>query len=263
MKNKFIFILLILFIFISLISIKIKTSEIKTPPKESKPKVHLYNNPRISLEKVNLSVFYVVSKETSDNNWFEVLKTNLEKIKTFHSLQFKKLSNLEYKIYPQPLILDIENLSFTEDISQNNIIKALKIAEEVENFIIQQKIDKDFYLFPDDVYNVLVIIYEGAGLYGGLIADAKISFLERNIIQETTLHKFQGFVFISKDYLIKNEFKKIGATLLYHELAHTFGIPDKYNQKTFFSLDIMGRGRFEPLENNYLEHQILSKMSID
>lgn len=263
MKNKFIYIFV--FIFLLIISIGLVIL-LKTPPIElSQLKIqsepHLYNNPQISLRKINLLVFYVSPPGLSSNNWYENIKEVLEKIKAFHYLQFKKLSIIDYKIYPQPLIFDIKNKQSFEE-GNHNLLKAIKIAEEIETQIIQKKIDKNFIPLSNNSYNVLGIIYEGAGLYGGLISEKKISLVERNFTQETSLHKFQGFVFISIDYLTKEGFKKIGPTLFYHELAHTFGIPDQYDPQQIFSLDIMGRGRWEILENNYLDHQTLVKMGI-
>ncbi len=261
MKNKFIYVFIFLLIVLIGLIILLRIYRIKTPQLETKIEPHFYNNPQISLNNINLMVFYVASSKSLPDNWHKNIEETLEKIKAFHNLQFKNLSHLDYKIYPKPLILDIKNIQLSEE-QNHNIIKAIKIAEEIENQIIQGQIDQNFAFLSNNAYNILVIIYEGAGLYGGLISEEKISFLEKNLTYNTNLRKFQGFVFISADYLMKNELKKIGPSLFYHELAHTFGVPDKYNQREVLSLDIMGRGRWESLENNYFDYQTLVKMGI-
>lgn len=225
----------------------------------SKIKVHFYEEPTIDLSKIKLYVVYALpnnKKAYLKNDWLSLIRKALDKVSLFHHLQFKGFSSIKYEIYHSPIILPDESEAYNTKVDTFNLKKFLKLAEDVEKTL---SLDFDVFNLDKNNYNILVIFYEGEGAFGAVITD-KPKIIEKyslsSQILPTKIEKFNGVVFISIEYLTTLS----GESLLYHEIAHTLGIPDTYQNGRSLSSGIMGAGRFEPLENNYLDKTILNKM---
>ena len=258
--------LIVIFVFILIIAFLIVISQRVSKEKQvtQANKIYFYNQPSINISKIKLKVFYAVpkNKEKEINpGWKDIIENSLKKIVLFHQIQFRNKSTISYDIYSQPFILTNDDSYYNSDFDVVNNKSLLAIAEEIEKFL--QKENSQFLNLNKNEYNVLVILYEGSGAFGAVITDnLKIVDWPQAKVVTTTIEKFNGVVFVSFDYLVKSELKSFGDSIFYHELAHTLGIPDKYENNINFSLDIMGAGRFEPLENNYLDQETLTKMGL-
>ncbi|BCX15243.1 MAG: hypothetical protein KatS3mg097_135 [Candidatus Parcubacteria bacterium] len=259
MKLKFIIIIIIIFsLFLSAL-LYYSFSQQSNNQLSSLSTLHFYDEPSIDLKHINLYAIYVVAADKKNeikNNWQQLIEKSLQKISAFHQNQFRNLSHLEYKIYKQPII--IENID-----TMNN--KGFDVTSLPEFFKIIEKIDKemplDFITNKNDIYKILVIFYEGENTaFGSAIVDKENiaeKYQQSSRIITTTIENFNGVALISNDYLNK----PYGESILYHEIAHTLGIPDFYKDNQELSLDIMGNGRFIPLEINYLDYEIIKKMT--
>ena len=93
----------------------------------------------------------------------------------------------------------------------------------------------------EGVYCVIVIIYEGIGASGS-----------------------ENVALLSRIFLTDSQYSATAATLLAHEFYHTLGLPDAYDIITAvpFSQDIMGLGRFKPIEKTYLDKDNLIQLGL-
>ncbi|MBI2013561.1 MAG: hypothetical protein HYS87_01920 [Candidatus Colwellbacteria bacterium] len=204
---------------------------------------HLYRNSDANISKINLTVFYTVPKDKMPYDFETVmasLEPALEEASAFHSLQFVDKSWIQYSIYPTVLKLERDSFFYdTEDTSRGNPNALASITEEIKdnNLIVEKKGE----------FTVLGIIYEGLGAAGALSEDSKL-----------------GSFILSRDFITREEYVLSRSALLYHEFGHTLGIPDLYDLDTgeAFTSDIMGGGRQEPLEANYIEISTLKEMGV-
>lgn len=258
MKSKYaIIIILILVITAPTLIFILLPSKGKNISKASKQTVHFYGEPNLNLSSIKLYALYVVpqfKKNQLKNDWQKLIKEALDKAKSFHQVQFRNLSKIDYEIHPQPIVL--ENIPETDkigfDSSEMSIL--LKMIENLEKELSPKLTD-----LKNNSYKILVIFYEGEGAFGAAITEK--SDLLKNYkgsanILPTAIENFNGLAFVSIDYLTK----PYGESILYHEIAHALGIPDGYQNDKDLSLDIMGNGRFLPLEINYLNHETINKM---
>lgn len=196
-------------------------------------KIHYYNDETKSLSNVNIKVFYFVPRDRLKNidnwNFKEVLSKNLEEIKSFHKLQFEGLSNLNYELYPEPII-GLKETSFYDgfDTRFGNPHALETASEELKNKFSQDN-------------SIFIIVYEGVGASGseGLAAGIMAS-----------------------GYFTKESQKDLASSILYHEFAHTLGLPDAYDHEKNIpsSNDIMGVGRNKPLKITYLSQDVKEKL---
>lgn len=200
------------------------------PSRPAVRKIHYYNDETRSLEKLSLKVFYFVPQDKKLGwNYKEVLDETLKEIKAFHYLQFQGLSELNYEIYPEPVI-GLNSTEFYDgpDTSAGNPRALETVTEELEKIFSR-----------DD--SIFVIVYEGVGASGS-------SELKSSII--------------ASGYFIQELEKTFAPSVFYHEFAHTLGIPDAYDhaKNIPFSNDIMGAGRNKPLKITYLSQEVKEKM---
>lgn len=196
-------------------------------------KIHYYNNESKNLSDINVKVFYFVPNDKTQNiiswDFKEVLSQNLEEIKSFHSLQFEGLSKLNYDIYPDPII-GLEDTSFYDgsDTKFGNPHALETILEELKKKFFQNN-------------SIFIVVYEGVGAGGSEELAASI---------------------IARGYFTQELKKDIASSILYHEFAHTLGLPDAYDHEGNipFSDDIMGAGRNKPLKTTHLSQEIKEKL---
>lgn len=213
--------------------------EIKTP--------HLYNNSAGTIARIKITAFYFIPKNKTDfiiEDWREVLEQNLRKLQQFHSLQFQGRSLIIYEIYPEPIFGREESVFYDTEITQFGNPQGLRnVASEIKERVFTPAGDlyrSDFAQKGEDFYSS-VIMYEGVGASAG-----------------------EDAAFISSTYLFNQEYKEFGTSVLAHEFYHTIGIPDAYEIPTSVptSGDIMGSGRFQPIEKTYLARSTLKALGL-
>lgn len=196
-------------------------------------KIHYFGDKNKNIGIINLKVFYFVPTDRIKNieswDFKKVLSQNFEEIKSFHALQFEGLSDINYEIHPEP-VLGINDSGFYDgpDTSFGNPHALETILEELKN------------KFPQND-STFIIVYEGVGAGGSEKLATSI---------------------IARGYFTQESEKELASSILYHEFAHTLGLPDEYDHEKNipFSNDIMGAGRNKPLEITYLSQEIKEKM---
>lgn len=253
--------------------------------RELKPEVkkpHLYDNPEREIDRIRVFSFYFVPKNKSSSvasDWHSILESNLSKAQIFHSLQFRGLSEIEYAIFPEP-VLGLENNLFydTAKTDRGNPQALLNVAEELQKRVFNKSGDlfrEEFASVENGAYPVMLIIYEGVGAVGGIIRrekeesrdeTAKRLEVDESLLFEVDVSSVDGFSLLSSAFLTRNEFKKIGSSIMTHEFYHTLGLPDAYEVPGTFEVvlsdDITGAGRKRPLERTYLSRDNLKKLGL-
>lgn len=236
---------------------------------------HVYKDPSKPIAIIALRIFYAVPKNKADTikpDWQKAFKSALDKIAAFHSVQFRGLSKIEYKIFSSPVILKNDNLFYDTGLTARGNPKALiAIAEEIENRVFKtggDLYDANFASRDPNVYPIMGLIYEGVGAAGGIIYESELESEEaiakrlgvpQSIIYKVNVESAEGFFILNRAFLTEAQYQNLGAAVLYHEFGHAVGFPDTYSEETDvpFSNDIMGGGRRQPLEISYIGGELL------
>ena len=202
-------------------------------------KPHVYKQRDVGITDIQLKVFYAVPKNRIGkivDNWEVAIEEIMPDILKFHNLQFHNFSNINYAIYPEPVILEAENLFYdTLDTNRGNPEALKNVSGELERRY------SDFLKTTGDQFLVLSIIYEGVGSSGST-----------------------GVTLFSHTFLTSPEYLAIKSSLFYHEFGHALGLPDQYDISTneAFSSDIMGSGRRKPIDITYVDRALLKEMGL-
>lgn len=251
-----------------------------TAPEEREETAHFYKNPKVNIGNIVLKVFYVVPKnlkDRADPGLETVIRNTLDRAVQFHELQFRGLSNLKYYIFPEPVILKEDNRFYdTVNTSKGNPEGLLRISQEINDRVFVEGGDlykERFAKVGEREYPVMGLIYEGVGAAGSAIYESELNSaaeiarqlgIPESEVRIVNIKGIEGFFIVSREYLTKPEYSLNGATTLYHEFGHTMGLPDNYDTETNqpLRMDIMGRGREEPLELMYLDRSLLKDLGV-
>ena len=231
---------------------------------------HFFNAPEQSVEKIQIRAFYVVPRDRVGriaSGWQETLESTLSKLAAFHALQFQNISTISYAIHPDPVMGLEESIFYdTEDTSGGNPHALIAAAEELEQRgLIPPRA-------PDDTYPVLFIMYEGVGAIGGIINEsaeetaggiaAELGIPE-DMIFLLDVKSVDGFFLVNRE-IVDGTHGVNGKSIVAHEFYHTLGVPDGYlsPEETPTTSDIMGTGRFKPIEETYLHDEVLQGMGL-
>lgn len=204
---------------------------------------HLCGQSGVSLAEVNLAVFYFLPKNKTDlllGNWQSVFEKPLKQLVEFHQLQFQGRSELKYHFYPRPIIGQEDNIFYDTTTTQYGNPQALRhIAPELEARVFTEGgnlYDADFIKAQSNPYQAMLVIYEGVGAAAS-----------------------ENVILLSQAYLSEVKPLYYGTSILAHEFYHSLGLPEGYEIPSSKPLvqDLMGLGRFEPLERTYLSSQSL------
>jgi len=244
---------------------------------------HLASDADRSIKTVQLFVFYFVPKnrtEALDGDWQKILQANLDALKNFHNLQLRQCSRLIYKIYPQPVIGFKDNIEYNTEITQGgNPMALINVSEELENRVFKNTGDLFFPGFAEKTagaYPVMAVMYEDVGAIGGFIhegEEGKVAAiaeqwgLPKEKIVAVNVESVDGFFLISKS-LLWGDFAPTKQSIFAHEFYHTLGIFNGYYELSetgrvmAVSEDVMGLGRFKPLDISYLDNGILKNLGL-
>jgi hypothetical protein len=225
-------------------------------------KINHYENGGVSLANIKVTAVYFIPKDEYRlykegqpggflSDWKERVNAQLERIKQFHESQFAGYSKLQYAIQedPETAVIVGEQNSIEYVKKTNGGSSQGEVPETLR--IVGLELERRFpgITLPDSepgVYRVLVIYYQPVGAVSS-----------ENVV-------LLGTAFIEGDTRIKGR----GDTTLYHEFAHTLGLPDRYvysgvqgyDQSTGY--DIMGKARNGELEVAYIDYADKKKMGL-
>lgn len=242
--------------------------------------LHRYNDPAVSLGSVVVRLVYAIPKNKQDDldpAWQGKLQQIMQEVSRFHELEFRGASHFAYRIYPEPVILEGDSTSYdTNKTDRGNPFGLVHVSEELERRVFTPGGDQyqaDFATTKPGEYRVLGIVYEGVGGSGGIIYDTKLKTpadiaaalnVPASIIYEVQVGSADGFFLLNRRILTDAEYQTYRSSLLYHELAHTFGLADRFDpaSDTPATDDLMGAGRYEPLTSGYLDYETLHAMGL-
>ena len=197
-------------------------------PTASTAHAHYYKDPNIDISKIALKVFYVAAaNQKIANTWQLEINKAVQDISEFHSIQFHGLSTIKAEIYPEPVKLSHDSTYYdTENTNFGNPEGLRRIIPELENNY------EEFLKTKAQEFRAIAIIYEGVGASGS-----------------------SGAMILSRTYLSDPQYATDGSAIFYHEFAHTYGLPDRFDPVTNIpqTNDIMGSGRFKPIATDYLD----------
>ena len=208
---------------------------------------HLYNNPDRSIKNIKMYAFYFVPKNRAVSQfaeWKKVLRSGLEKLVAFHSLQLRQTSRVYYTIYPESVIGLQDDAIYDTAITQYGNSQALvRVAEEIEDRVFDPEGDlyrQDYSPAQKGEYPILLILYEGVGASGGIIYDSKLKSvsevaqkldLPESVIHPVEIKTVDSFLLLNREYMTQTQNADIGTTLLIHEFYHTLGVPEAIKRK--------------------------------
>lgn len=220
-------------------------SSVKAEPPFAAPSPHYYQNSSEPIQNIVVGAVYFVPKNKEKNklvNWRKILEEHLGKLQDFHRIQFQNFSSIQFEIYSEPLIGLKENSAYDTDVTQyGNPAALVNISEEIDNSLLSARDDLFWRDFAGRKgYKVLYILYEGVGASGT-----------------------KGKALLSRQFLTDPQYADLGSSFFSHEFYHTLGIPDAYGEDSHaYSADLMGLGRFLPLENAYLDRLTLKELGL-
>ena len=240
---------------------------------------HVYKNPNESIAQIHVEAWYVVPDNkvsSTDPDWYKEISDALATAAQFHQLQFGGRSMLNYDIFPQPVYLQNDNEAYdTTSTNDGNPHALINIGEEIERRVLQPGGDlysAKFAATSTGEYNVMAIFYEGVGASGGMIYDTPLNTpdqiaqqlgLPASIVYIVNINSVNGFFILNQDFLRRPDLVPVGVTTLYHEFAHTIGLPDLFNASDSpLSNDIMGEGRKKAIDDTYIDQSLLQDMGI-
>lgn len=241
---------------------------------------HFYKDTQIDTSKIAVKIFYVVPQNRKDEmvfDWNRPIKSAFEKISRFHAIQFRGLSSLRYDIFPKPIVLDHDESFYnTTSTAEGNPSGLVSIAEEIDRRVFRSGgdlYDTEFVRLENGEYQVMGLIYEGVGASGGVIYETKTEKTKEEIAKElgvpesivyiVDVRSAKGFFLLNHEFLRMKEFSIYGATFLYHEFAHAYGLPDRGESGEIKQdNDIMGLGRRDPIETTYIGSDILKDLGV-
>lgn len=247
---------------------------------------HIYNNPDRSIKNINVFAFYFVPKNRAVSqfvDWKKILRSGLEKLSAFHSLQLRGTSRIRYTIYQESVIGLQDDAMYDTALTQYGNSEALvRVAEEIEARVFDPVGDlyrKNFFPAQKGEYPILLILYEGVGASGGIIYDSKLrsvdEFAQKLGVPESVIHPVEvktvdSFLLLNREYMTNTQHADTGITILAHEFYHTLGVPDGYSEEEkdgrltalSTSNDIMGLGRTRSIGNTYLSKEVLNGLGL-
>lgn len=250
------------------------------PPPLSEPIPHFYKDPTRPIETIRLKVVYAVPKNKTRDlyaDWRPRLEGALDEAARFHHLQFRGLSKIVYDIFPEPVVLKNDNRFYDTDRTDLGNPKALiAVGEEIEERVLRSGGDltrEDFRETEEGEYPVLGLLYEGVGAAGGVIYESELESVSEiaarlgipeSVVYKVDITTVDGFFILNRKFLSDAPERKLGSTLLYHEFAHTLGVPDEYDigSDVPYTNDVMGAGRKKPIDATYLERGTLRELGV-
>lgn len=250
-------------------------------PARSAP--HFYQNQDRSIEEIRIAAFYFVPKDKKGeiaSDWRARLDRALTRLGAFHKTQFQARSRVRFLVYPEPFdgLGDTRSYEATST-DRGNPVALIRAGEELDRRVLRPGGDRyrpDMASHLKKGYPVMALMYEGVGASGGIIAESRSQSVEKiatelgvpeSLVYLVNIESVDGFFMLGRDYFTQAQEEPFAATLLAHEFYHTVGIPDSYEYVPALShlerastTDLMGAGRYVPLERAHLDRETLDDL---
>lgn len=203
-------------------------------PATSAQTPHVAGDENLTLENVVLDVTYFVPRDRQEfmlAEWRGSVEKAAEQVRAFHRLQFRDVSRLSYRIREKPVIGERDGFVYdSSDTNRGNPNAWETIREELRRRLGSPE-------QAGETFTVRFVLYEGVGALGGV-----------------------DQILISSGYLRTD----YAASVVYHELGHTFGLKDAYtyDHGTPTDEDIMGLGRNRPIGQTYLSENAKRELGV-
>lgn len=230
--------------------------------------LHYANNGQVPLSTVRIKAFYFIPKDAVSrtmDNWQPAYEKALAEVVKFYTLQFHGASSFTVDVHAQPVIGERASSQYDgADTNRGNPHGLLAVRQE----LVARMQDKASLLYDPsleqqntDTYTVIAILYEGVGSSATLLVGNEAQ-PESDLVSLPD-NSWPAFL-VSRDYLSNDTYQDYGVTVFAHELGHTFGLKDQYagpmSQPT--STDLMGSGRFRPLQYTYLSEEAKKSLGL-
>lgn len=231
-----------------------------TPPTSHPSSIHHFEDAKIDLTHIIISVFYFVPQDREENifgDWQSTIKKVMDETVAFHANQFKSQSELTYRLYPKPVIGQETVTSYAQDDTPIEPKSLGRIIKELDRRVFQPSgdlFDPGYSQSPNGSYIMKIIIYE---------ADPP-KFAQVSQTGEIGGYSDQNTTLVARKILTDLPNQPYGPSIVYHEIGHMIGLPESYDYQSNqpSTNDIMGSGRSRPIQNNYLNPEVLKKMGV-
>lgn len=230
---------------------------------EASSKPHHASVSSIDVSEITLYGFYFVPKDAvnrMDADGVKNLKTALEKTKRFYESQTSNSIKINIAPHEQP-VLGYMDASYYNGVSTNNgnPNALLEIQKEITNRIEEGNLE----IQPLKGLRAVAILYEDVGASATLLTENPSEKEMGHIItwnENDTLA-----MLVSNFFFTGNSYKDYGSTIFAHEFGHILGLKDEYttDENSSKTEDIMGSGRFIPLEYSFLSNNQLKSLGIE
>lgn len=196
-----------------------------------------YKDPEKSLNKVLIQAFYMIPNGAIvQKNWKQNIENNLSNVQEAQKRIFDNKSQIDYRVYPDPVIANDISRDLLTQIAQGIVTK-------------DKNAQQNGYLKPVDHLNNAVYIQNIKSLYPSFFENADSNYYNQvtsvvyfevgNSSQNSSVNRRleSGYAFLSPVLDNGNYFGIIGVNLsrnistesaVYHEFMHTLGLPDEY-----------------------------------
>ena len=208
-------------------------------------------------------VYFVPQNKTeiSYQNWKSVLEDASVKLSKFYELQLNNKIRIYNQVTDHAVIGHFSHVFYdTFDTNKGNPQALLSISKE-----LSERNYEFNHWEGTSPFKVWVVVYEGVGASATQILNSEYNLLATSTLDTVFVTNLdEAFVLVSRSYFTDKANLRVGMSVLAHEFGHVLGLPDNYNLETGKSVDddIMGSGRFDPIESAFLSEDSKSKLGI-
>lgn len=241
------------------------------------PSLHVYGNPSVSLERVDIRVVYFIpagnGEEASADDSFRKTKAYLNAvvlpdITTFHAREFSGRSRISWRVYPRPVRGLRDDAFYNKKFLDVSAVLPLSAVEaELAARLFRPDgdlYDADYAVSQKDAYHILLVVYA---------EPVPLLRLAGQAVFIPGLTNEVGTAALVFRPVVDPQFRAVwpnGGTVLYHELMHTMGVPEQYDLSSIHVLeqqqkrgDVMGHGTQSPLLTTFVGGDIKRGMGLE
>lgn len=222
--------------------------------------IHYADRSEIPISAISIRAVYFVPNDAvamSSPTWKTDIETSLQQVRNFYVKQLPD-TPFVYTIFPQVVIGEQERAYYDGreegfKTSGGNPIALQRVKEELDARMLSTGGDlyaPGFVSSEQETFTITVIIYEGVGASAQVLSSSVSSLMIGD----------NPAILLARAFLSSPSYADYGVTLFAHELGHGLGLMHGHDNETqestvVTSNDIMGLGRFRPLDRTYLSKE--------